>query len=90
MVVAKGMDLIAMQIRSIGGIYKIPVVSSPALSRSIFHSTALNKEIPAGLYLAVAQILAYVYQLKTKGKASHRGDVKFEDVPIPDDLRRDV
>jgi flagellar biosynthetic protein FlhB len=89
-VVAKGMDLIALQIRGVGGIYKIPIVSSPALSRSIYHNTALNKEIPAGLYMAVAQILAYVYQLKAKGKANHKGDLKFEDVPIPDELRREV
>jgi flagellar biosynthetic protein FlhB len=89
-VVAKGMDLIALQIRGVGGIYKIPIVSSPALSRSIYHNTALNKEIPAGLYMAVAQILAYVYQLKAKGKANHQGDLKFEDVPIPDELQREV
>ena len=87
--VAKGMDLVALQIRSVGGIYKIPIVSSPALSRSIYHNTALNKEIPAGLYMAVAQILAYVYQLKAKGKVSMKSDLKFEDVPIPDDLLRD-
>lgn len=89
-VVAKGMDLIALQIRSISNIYKIPIISSPALSRSIYHSTALNKEIPAGLYMAVAQILAYVYQLKTKNKAHLKENITFDDVPIPDDLRRDL
>ena len=88
-VVAKGMDLIALQVRSVGTIYKIPIVSSPALSRSIYHSTALNKEIPAGLYMAVAQILAYVYQVKAK-KTEHKGNMRFEDVPIPEELQRDV
>ena len=88
-VVAKGMDLIAMQIRSVAGIYKIPIVSSPALSRSIYHTTALNKEIPTGLYMAVAQILAYIYQIKAKGHRYYKENIKFEDVAIPDDLRRD-
>ncbi len=89
-VVAKGMDLIALQIRGVGGIYNIPIVSSPALSRSIYHNTPLNKEIPAGLYMAVAQILAYVYQLKVKGGAVHKEDVKFDEVPIPDELKREI
>ena len=89
-VIAKGADLIALQIRSIAGVYKIPIISAPALTRSIYHSTALNKAIPAGLYMAVAQILAYVYRLKAKGTAGQRETVSFDDVPIPDDLRRDA
>lgn len=89
-VLAKGKDLIASQIRSIAQIYKVPVISAPALSRSIYHSTPLNREIPAGLYMAVAQVLAYVYQLRTKGyyNFSH-GAKKFDNVPIPDELRKD-
>jgi len=89
-VLAKGKDLVAAQIRSVAQMYKIPVVSAPALSRSIYHSTPLNKEIPTGLYLAVAQVLAYVYQLRAKGYSHFRQDPrKFDDVPIPDDLRKD-
>ena len=87
---AKGKDLIASQIRSIATSHKIPVVSAPALSRSIYHSTSLNKEIPAGLYLAVAQILAYVYQLRAKGNSRSRDIEKgFSDLPIPEELRKD-
>lgn len=88
-VIAKGADLVAMQIRSVGGASHVTIVSAPALARSIYYSTELNKEIPAGLYLAVAQILAYVYQLRAKGKARHKQDVNFDDVPIPAELRRD-
>lgn len=89
-VIAKGRDLIAAQIRSIANVNNIPIISSPALSRSIYHSTPLNKEIPTGLYLAVAQILAYVYQLRTKGNTrSDHAEKKFMDLPIPDDLRKD-
>lgn len=87
---AKGKDLVAAQIRSVAQNYKVPVVSAPALSRSIYHSTSLNREIPTGLYIAVAQVLAYVYQLKAKGYGNNSyGNKKFDDVPIPDELRRD-
>ena len=89
-VLAKGKDLVAAQIRSVAQTYKIPVVSAPALSRSIYHSTDLNKEIPTGLYIAVAQVLAYVYQLRAKGYSHFsQGAKKFDDVPIPDELRKD-
>ena len=89
-VLAKGKDMIASQIRSIANLHQIPIVSAPGLSRSIYHSTALNREIPTGLYLAVAQVLAYVYQVKTRGyRHSTYSDKKFDDLPIPDDLRKD-
>ena len=89
-VLAKGKDLVAAQIRGVAQTYKIPVVSAPALSRSIYHSTDLNKEIPTGLYIAVAQVLAYVYQLRAKGYSHFsQGAKKFDDVPIPDELRKD-
>jgi flagellar biosynthetic protein FlhB len=89
-VLAKGKDLIASQIRSVAQIYRIPIVSAPALTRSVYHSTPLNKEIPTGLYMAVAQVLAYIYQLKAKGYGEFsRKKKSFDDVPIPDDLRRD-
>ena len=90
-VLAKGKDLIASQIRSIANMHRIPVVSAPALSRSIYHSTPLNAEIPTGLYLAVAQVLAYVYQIKAKGyRRSNQAETKFADLPIPDELKRDI
>lgn len=63
-VVAKGIDEIAARIREIGGEHKVPLVASPRLARAIYASCELDQEIPAGLYLAVAQILTYVYQLK--------------------------
>ncbi|MDY6941628.1 MAG: flagellar biosynthesis protein FlhB [Pseudomonadota bacterium] len=69
-VVAKGAELVAAQIRRIARENEVPVVSSPPLARAVFHSTELGDAIPAELYLGVAQILAYVYQFKeaqTKG-----------------------
>jgi flagellar biosynthetic protein FlhB len=87
-VVAKGADYIAQQIRNLGTINNIPVVSSPPLARSLFHCVKLNAEIPGGLYLAVAQLLAYVYQInEIVGRYTRKPDVP--DFPIPDELRRD-
>ena len=89
-VLAKGKDLVASQIRNIANMHEIPIVSAPALSRSIYHSTPLNKEIPAGLYMAVAQVLAYIYQLRAKGSSPFTySNRRFDDLPIPEDLKKD-
>jgi flagellar biosynthetic protein FlhB len=61
---AKGADLVAQTIREVGAEAKVPVVESPMLARAIYFHTELNAFIPAGLYLAVARLLAYVFQLR--------------------------
>lgn len=63
-VVAKGADNLAMLIRERGRDSEVPIVESPRLARAVYATTAIGDEIPSGLYLAVAQILAYVYQLR--------------------------
>ncbi len=80
---AKGGDEVAFKIREIGEAYDIPVLQIPPLSRAIYHSTEIGETIPEGLYMAVAQILAYVYQLKqaSSGKASHPGKAPSPDIP---------
>ena len=87
---AKGSDFLALKIREIAAANEILLLESPALARSIYYSTELEQEIPGGLYLAVAQVLAYVYQIRQyragKGK---RPDPLKDDLPIPSDLRRD-
>ncbi|NWB91790.1 flagellar biosynthesis protein FlhB [Pseudomonas agarici] len=87
---AKGNDFIALKIREIAVEHQIMLLESPALARSIYYSTELDQEIPAGLYLAVAQVLAYVFQIRQfragKGK---RPDPLKDNLPIPPDLRRD-
>jgi len=89
--VAKGNDLVAAQIRKLAGAAGVPLLEAPGLARALYFSTALDQEIPAGLYLAVAQILAYVYQLRTARQSG--GDQPLpprpEDLPIPPDLRKD-
>lgn len=90
-VIAKGSDLVASQIRTIAQGAKVPLMQSPPLARAIYFSTELDQEIPAGLYLAVAQILAYVYQLKTVQQygGAKPTPPKPEDLPIPEDLRKE-
>lgn len=88
-VVAKGADLIALQIRNVASLHNVPIVTAPPLARAVYFSTDLNKEVPAGLYLAVAQILAYVYQLKNAGGKTSGQANNFDDLPIPDDMRVD-
>lgn len=63
-VVAKGVDVIAMQIRQVAAGHRIPMVEAPPLARALYATTELGREIPASLYVAVAQVLAYVFQLR--------------------------
>jgi len=64
-VVAKGVDLVAQNIRRIAEENRVPVFESPPLARALYRSTDLGQEIPAGLYLAVAQVLSYVFRVRT-------------------------
>lgn len=88
-VVAKGKDLIATQIRDLAVKHRVPIVSAPPLARAIYFSTDLEREIPAGLFLAVAQVLAYAFQLRRRPQRRSAARREFDDLPIPDDLRRD-
>ncbi len=63
-VVAKGKDLIAAKIRERAEASSVPLFSAPPLARALYSSTRLGQQIPSGLYTAVAQVLAYVYQIK--------------------------
>ena len=62
-VIAKGKDLIAQRIREIATENKVPLFSAPPLARSLFRNVDIGEEIPAKLYTAVAQVLAYIQQL---------------------------
>lgn len=89
MLLAKGTDLVALKIREIGAHNQILILESAALARSIYYSTELDQEIPAGLYLAVAQVLAYVYQIRQFHAGRAKRPDPLGDVPIPSDLWRD-
>jgi flagellar biosynthetic protein FlhB len=88
-VVAKGSDEMAFKIMEVARENKVEIMRTPPLTRAVYHNTELGGEIPDGLYMAIAQVLAYVFQLRQfrKGRGDKPPVPKF---PIPSDLRRDV
>jgi flagellar biosynthesis protein FlhB len=69
-VVAKGVNLVAARIRELAAENNVPLLEAPPLARALYHNVELNREIPGQLYGAVAEVLAWVYQLrrfKTEG-----------------------
>jgi len=86
--VAKGVDLIAAQIRSLASGSNVPLVASPPLARALYYSTEIDREIPKGLYLAVAQVLAYVYQLKTARANRWAEPIPPANIQVPDEFER--
>lgn len=90
LLLAKGADLVAFKIREIGAHHQILILESAALARSIYYSTELEEEIPAGLYMAVAQVLAYVFQIRQFHAGRGKRPAPLADLPIPPDLQRDA
>jgi flagellar biosynthesis protein FlhB len=86
-VVAKGIDLIAAQIRNLATGADVPLVASPQLARALYYSTELDHEIPQGLFLAVAQVLAYIFQLKNAKEQGWRPPSPPVNVPVPEEYR---
>lgn len=86
LLLAKGNDEVAFKIREIAAAHKIPVLEAPALARAVYFNTKVGKEIPEGLYVAVAQVLAYIFQLDQymKGRSAKPKRPAF---PIPPELR---
>lgn len=86
---ANGADLVAQKIREIAQEHRIPIVSSPALARAIYFNTKIGQEIPGGLYVAVAQVLAYLHQLKQYARGRAKRPVLNPQLPIPEELQHD-
>jgi len=72
-VVAKGMNLIAQRIRELAGENRVPVLEAPPLARALYRHADIGDQIPAPLYTAVAEVMAYVYQLNQF--ATSAGDI---------------
>jgi len=87
-VVAKGADFMAAQIRNIAVGNGITLVSAPPLARALFFTTEIDEEVPRGLYLAVAQVLAYVYQLRIAKENRWRKPAAPGDIPIPEEYKK--
>jgi len=88
-VVAKGKDLVAGNIREVGGRHHVPLVEAPVLARAIYFNTELQQQIPAALFLSVAQLLAYVFQLKAYQEEGGDIPIPPQDYPVPEEYRHD-
>jgi flagellar biosynthetic protein FlhB len=86
-VIAKGVDGMAFRIRDIAKHHKVPILEAPPLARSIYHTTKIDQQIPMGLYLSVAQVLAYVHQLKTYQKGHGKKPIEPKTFDIPQELK---
>ncbi|MBJ7536790.1 flagellar biosynthesis protein FlhB [Marinomonas transparens] len=85
---AKGSDFIALKIREVGNHYDIPVIQSPQLARAIYHHAEIGEEIPQGLFQVVAQLLAYVYQLRNARNGAPRPEM-MPNLDVPDEFQWD-
>ncbi len=88
-VIAKGKELIAANIREVGQANRVPLVEAPMLARAIYFSTELQHPIPGPLFLAVAQLLAYVFQLRAYREQG--GDIPTppQSYPVPEEYQHD-
>ena len=83
-VIAKGTDLIALRIRDMAKEHDVPVLQSPMLARALYAHTEIDQQVPAALFTAVAQVLAYVFRLRAalRGEGPMPGAVPQPDVPL--------
>lgn len=88
-VVARGRDLVAKNIREVGDKHDVPMVEAPVLARAIYFNTELQQAIPAALFLAVAQLLAYVFQLRAYREVGGDVPVPPDEFPVPEAYRHD-
>ncbi len=86
-VVAKGTELVAARIRELAKEHKVAILEAPPLTRALYRHTKLGEEIPAGLYTAVAEVLAWVYQLKRWNSEGGEAPRTPTDLPVPADLQ---
>jgi len=67
--VAKGADLIALQIRTVAAEHRVPILENPTLARTLYAKVELDAPVPPDMYAAVAQVIAFVYKLKNRSIA---------------------
>lgn len=85
-VVAKGSHLLAGRIRELAQQHQIPILESPRLARALYHHTELGDEIPETLYTAVAEVLAYVFQLRRYREYGGAVPQLSQELPVPEEL----
>ncbi len=82
-VVAKGADLLAFKIRDLARDSQVPVLQMPPLARALYKHAEVDQEIPAALFGAVAQVLAWVYQLRAAMAAGRPLTAALPSVEVP-------
>jgi len=88
LVIAKGVDEMAIHIRKIAKEHQIEIIPSAALARSLYYTTEVNEEIPEELFAAVAQVLAFIFQLSEHKKGRVKTPTPLaKKLPIPDDFK---
>lgn len=85
-VVAMGADLMALRIRDLAREAGVPVLEAPPLARALFAHAEVDREVPAALFAAVAQVLAYVYQLRAALAGRGAMPAELPSLPVPDEL----
>lgn len=85
-VVAKGRGIIAQRIRDIAQEHGVPLLEAPPLARALYTHTELDDVIPSALYRAVAEVMAYVYQLNAYLARGGKAPAMPADLPVPTDL----
>lgn len=85
-VVAKGADEVAAKIRELAAEHKVPLLEAPPLARALYRHTELGDEIPEALYTAVAEVLAYVFQLRAFDKQGGTRPRMPQDLDVPAEL----
>ena len=85
-VVAKGVNLVAARIRELAAEHNVPLPEAPPLARALYHNVELEREIPGSLYSAVAEVLAWVYQLKRFRSEGGAFPAVPVDLDVPADL----
>jgi flagellar biosynthesis protein FlhB len=85
-VVAKGADLLALKIRDIAKESKVPVLQAPPLARALYAHAEIDREVPQALFAAVAQVLAWVYQLRAAMAGQGAMPAEIATLPVPDEL----
>ena len=84
-IVAKGMGLLAERIMELAQEHAVPVLEAPPLARALYRHADVGDTVPERLYTAVAEVLAYVYQLRNPEYTARR-PIKPHHLPVPEDM----
>lgn len=82
-VLAKGSYLLAQRIRELGEEHNVPILEAPPLARALYRYAEIDQEIPSALFAAVAEVLAYIYQLHSYNNGTGAQPLVPKDLPVP-------